>query len=641
MLKVALVNMPFARAHLPSIALTQLRSVTQPVFGGQGGDRGELRLFYANHDFVRYLGPRLYSFMADTVDAVTSGLGDWFFRDVAFPGLPDNTDHYLRRYFSQRQEERATMGPYLLAKRRSLEAFLDELIDRYDLASYQLVGFTSMFSQNVACFAMARKLKERNPRIITAIGGANCEASMGRVIAREVDVVDFVFSGPALRSFPELVRCLLEGDEAGCHRIPGVLSRQKLAALGEAAGGRHEIGEELDLDVDVPLDYEDFFASLHEKVGPDAQGEVVFETSRGCWWGERAHCTFCGLNGMTMSYRAMAPARALRLIQQLLDQYGDRVSQFQCVDNIMPREYLIEVFPYLRPPENVSIFYEVKADLKDREMEVLARAGVTEIQPGIEALATSTLRLMRKGTTAFQNLRFLKSCLVHGIQPHWNLLIGFPGEEEGVYRKYYDDLPLLLHLPPPSGTYPVRFDRFSPYHVQAKEYGLDLKPCEFYGMIYPFDEEALDDLAYFFVDQQYSARYFTQMTEWIARLRQRIDAWRARWEAGDGARPQLFLDAAGRTVYDSRAEREVEHAIGETGRRILALLGRQMRQAGLAEQLGDIPPAEVEREVGELSRRGLLFREDDLYMSLVAENRAPAALPALAHGDAMEQFNFA
>ena len=33
-------------------------------------------------------------------------------------------------------------------------------------------------------------------------------------------------------------------------------------------------------------------------------------------------------------------------------------------------------------------------------------AMVLEVQPGIESLSTSTLKLMRKGTTAFQNIRF-------------------------------------------------------------------------------------------------------------------------------------------------------------------------------------------------------------------------------------------
>ncbi len=641
MFRIALVNMPFAGAFLPSIALTQLRSVVEAELG----DRAETRLLYLNHDFVRHLDARFYDFVAGTVDAVTSGLGDWFFRDVAFPGLADNSDEYFRRHFSSRQHEKEAMRPYLLEKRRSLDAFLDELIESYDLASYQLVGFTSMFSQNAACFAMARKLKQRDPRIVTAIGGANCEASMGRVIARQVPALDYVFNGPALTSFPQLVRHLIDGDEAGCRRIAGVLSRltSTLTEIG-AAAPPVEIGRELDIDVDVPLDYDDFFASLDEKVGAGAPAQVLFETSRGCWWGERAHCTFCGLNGVTMKYRAMEPSRALRSIRGLLDRYASRASRFQCVDNIMPREYLTEVFPHLQTPAHVSIFYEVKADLKEREMEVLARAGVTAIQPGIEALSTSTLRLMRKGTTAFQNLKFLKSCLAHGIDPQWNLLVGFPGEEDGVYQKYWEDLPLLAHLPPPSGVYPVRFDRFSPYHVQAKEYGLALEPCEFYAMVYPFDAAALNDLAYFFIDRQYTSRYLAQTAQWIARLRQRIDDWKARWESADGGlKPRLVLASSGRSpaVHDSRSGRTIEHEVGARGARLLQLLGRQARLSWLAEQMGDLSSAEVEREVMALERRGLIFREDDLFMSLVIDDSRPSTAGLPVPGDAVEQFNFA
>ena len=35
------------------------------------------------------------------------------------------------------------------------------------------------------------------------------------------------------------------------------------------------------------------------------------ETARGCWWGERQHCTFCGLNGATMAFRSKTPERVL------------------------------------------------------------------------------------------------------------------------------------------------------------------------------------------------------------------------------------------------------------------------------------------------------------------------------------------
>jgi magnesium-protoporphyrin IX monomethyl ester (oxidative) cyclase len=122
----------------------------------------------------------------------------------------------------------------------------------------------------------------------------------------------------------------------------------------------------------------------------------------------------------------------------------------------------------------MAIFYEVKADLSESDLAVLADSGVKFVQPGIESLATSTLKLMKKGTTAFQNLRLLKLCSTYGIHPLWNLLVGFPGEGEDVYRRYVDLLPLIVHLQPPTGVYPVRFDRFSPYYNQRQSYGLDL-----------------------------------------------------------------------------------------------------------------------------------------------------------------------
>jgi hypothetical protein len=137
------------------------------------------------------------------------------------------------------------------------------------------------------------------------------------------------------------------------------------------------------------------------------------------------------------------------------------------VDNILLREYLRDVLPFVQTPENVEIFYEVKADLTESDVQVLAKARVKHIQPGIESLATSTLRLMKKGTSAFRNLALLKFCAMYDIAPAWNLLIGFPGEGAPVYEKYINDLPLLVHLSPPSDVYPVRFDRFSPYFMKA------------------------------------------------------------------------------------------------------------------------------------------------------------------------------
>lgn len=58
------------------------------------------------------------------------------------------------------------------ARRRGLglDEFMDQLIDGHGLHEFDLMGFMSMVAQNVASFALARKLKERNPGLITVRG---------------------------------------------------------------------------------------------------------------------------------------------------------------------------------------------------------------------------------------------------------------------------------------------------------------------------------------------------------------------------------------------------------------------------------------------------------------------------------------
>src|SRR5262249_14552032 len=161
-------------------------------------------------------------------------------------------------------------------------------ITKYELDKAEIVGFTSMFMQSVAVFAMARKLKQRNPALITVLGGANCEFLMGKVIAERVSSIDFVFSVSALKNFPEFVQHCLDGNVSKCHSIRGVFSKD----IESSNSDMGVIGEELSIDTPIELAYEDFMLRFDDCcAGTRLKPIVPFETSRGCWWGQRAHCT--------------------------------------------------------------------------------------------------------------------------------------------------------------------------------------------------------------------------------------------------------------------------------------------------------------------------------------------------------------
>ncbi len=200
MYQVILVNPPFAAVSSPSIALTQLKSMVDSM----SDPDISVRVLYVNQDFAEFLGIELNEEISSLASSMC-GLGDWFFRPYAFPALADNERPYFTRYFRDTASTIAAKWQLISGKRQEAGAVVERLIDRYCLADSDLVAFSSMFSQNLATFAFAKALKYRNPRLRTAIGGANCESPMGQVIAAHVPDIDFVFSGPALKTFPALM----------------------------------------------------------------------------------------------------------------------------------------------------------------------------------------------------------------------------------------------------------------------------------------------------------------------------------------------------------------------------------------------------------------------------------------------------
>jgi len=632
MYKIVLIDMPFAALSHPSLALAQLKAVVNKRFK----DRVMVEICQLNHDFAHYVGDiETYQYPL-SVDGLNSGFGEWFFRQSAFPEIPDNSEEYYRRYYSTHDEQTRRLKQFTQEKRQGLDNFLEQMIVKYQLNQADVAGFTSFFAQNVASLAMARKLKEHNPDMSTVMGGTGCWMGMGQEIVKRVKQIDFVFSGPALKSFPQFIGYCLEGNFEPCHKIHGVFSKTN-SALWKPLEKPNTLqkynpddyidlmGEELDINVKLVLDYEPFFKSI-EKNFPN--GEVsptlLFETSRGCWWGERSHCTFCGLNTLTINSRVMNPARAIEQFEELF-RYFPKCMRFDSVDSVVPKNYMKEVFPFLKTPPNTTIFYDVRANLSEEDLRILSKVGVKIVQPGIESLATSSLKLMKKGTTAIMNIIFLKNCLMYSIHPVWNLLVGFPGEGEDVLEKYIHDLPLLVHLSPPSGVFPVRFDRYSPYFDHAKQYGLDLHPFDFYELTYPFGKEASVNIAHYFLDHNGEADYLLNLIKWLGKLRKCVEVWRARWEDTSRLPPVLFFQNRENfsIIQDSRTGELKQYQIDDEKIKILEYFATQGTTTGLAKEFSHIPGFDPIKEVAFLKERGLVFQEGDRFLSLVLPKEPP------------------
>lgn len=609
--RIVLINMPFARLSMPSIALTQLSSLLHQKFGNSV----EIKILYLNLDFQAYLEDISLYDHSHSSTAFMTGIGEWFFRQSAFPDAEDNTETYFDRYYATQDRDTQETWHRLLQKRQGINDFIDRMIDSHKLLDVDLVGFTALFSQTTASIAMARRIKERNPDVHTVIGGPPCDAVMGMTLAENVSSFDAVFSGPALISFPDFVDHISRGETAACDKINGVFTRSNRNRWPERGNDNPIgiLGDTADINALIPLDYDSFMADLNTAFpNGNIRPALLFETSRGCWWAEKKACSFCGLNGPQTRHRAMTPEKAIAHIESLY-RYVPLCIIFMGVDTSLPRGYTKDVFPYLKPPTEMNLFYELRPDTKKAEIKTLVNAGVRAFQPGIESLSTSSLKLMNKGTSAFQNIMFLKNCSAHPVRIDWNLLLFTPGEDEAVYEKALQDIPNLTHLAPPSGAYPVGFVRFSRYFENPADYGLDLGPEDFYGLTYPFDDNSVSNMAYHFVNHREDT---ARVNAWLQHLNAGVKQWTTRWLGSDN-KPQARLcfasDGTSWAVYDSRSGQETETEITKTEKSILDTLNRPRTKESLTDTHGPDSAAILKK----LQKQNWLFKENNLYLSLI------------------------
>lgn len=605
--RVALVNMPFSVADRPSIQCGLLKA-------GLRRCGHDVDVLYLNLEFAAEFGRRFYRKLADLETRLL--LGEWLFSAAAFGYRPNEKAYWevcppLEENCQDMGVDFQTVCRY---RKEDVPRWVDRWADEIPWGEYSVVGFTTTFEQNNASFALARRIKQRHPDLTIIFGGSNFDGTMGREYVRALPFIDYAVVGEGDRVLPQMVAQIARGRSA--EGLPGVVARSNGSLVD---GGPAPLLEELD---ELPdPDYDDYFETLfrlgREKVLDDQAPVLLFETARGCWWGEKAHCTFCGLNANGMKFRSKSPEAAADQLARLAARY--KIINFDAVDNIIDSAYLDRLCgPLSEERWDYRIFYEVKANLSPAQLRTMARAGITSIQPGIESLSTHVLKLMRKGVTMIRNVRLLKWAYYYGMQVHWNILTGFPGETEEDYEEQARIMPLLVHLPPPTGCGRIWLERFSPYFFDRSFPLKNVRPQEVYRHIYPEEELDLDEIAYFFaykLERRLPA-------ETYLRIQALAEAWKSAWKQKQI--PILVYQRAPdwMQIVDRRTEEAKAHALrgleavvyeycGESDRSVPAIRKHLAETAG-AEASDD----EVLESLQKFCDLGLMLTENGRYLSL-------------------------
>jgi ribosomal peptide maturation radical SAM protein 1 len=606
-LPVVLVAMPFLDLDRPSIQIGLLKAIA-----GRAGFPA--RTLHANLHLGEQIGATAYGALARHHSRM---IGDWLFSVEAFgDAAPDPDGRMVEDFAGDLSHLAEIAGAADLRKMlttfrsEAVPAYLDRLVDEVLGADVRVIGFSCTFQQNTASFALARRLKERRPELVTVFGGANFDGTMGVEYLRHLPFVDVIVAGEADAAFPQLLEALAVGADPA--DVPGVSYR-----AGGSVAGTPPADPAVRLD-DLPIpDYDEYFdraeslgllaAQAHRTV------EIPFESARGCWWGQKHHCVFCGLNGATMRFRSKSPDRVFAELVHQARRY--RSFRFEAVDNILDMGYLKELLPRLAvEATGFDLFYEVKANLTRDQLRLLADAGVRTLQPGLESLSSHVLRLMRKGVRAAQNINLLRWAEIYGITVEWNLLWGFPGERAADYAEQAAVVPHLVHLRPPASAGRIWMERFSPLFADPSFPIHRREPDRSYAYVYPASFD-LAEIAYFF-EYKLAAALPDSAYEDLGRA---VLDWRAAWDADRPPELRYWSAPGFVQIYDGRRPgREGTYTFeGGPADIYRAVCDRPRTAAAVQREVGPGVRIEMVREVlDEFGRRGLVFLDDDLAVAL-------------------------
>jgi ribosomal peptide maturation radical SAM protein 1 len=613
--------MPFGALDSPSLALGLLKA-------GLGRIDVDCDVSYLNLAFASRLGIEPYR-------RITEGLPqrllapDWVFSGTLFEAQAQTVDGYVGRILRAQAQLDEEDVEIVLAARSQAAAFLSGALEELPWSSYDLVGFTCG-GQTIPSLALAKLVKQRHPGVLTVFGGPGWHGAMGKTLFSVFPFVDAACIGDGDRALPSLVRAVAEGDREAAGRIPGMLVRGSHAPGHECAG---QLIDDLD-ELPIP-DYAGFAAARADSLpSRDSGVRIPLETSRGCWWASRGPCNFCGVIGPRRTYRAKSAERILSELRTLAAQPGCTVIELN--DSVAAPALLSTVLAQLSlDPLPTPLDLDIRPEVSRRVIELLAENRAT-ILTGIESLSDHVLALMNKGTHILENVRLLKWCRAAGVPVRWNLLYGLPGETSADYDDVMSVLQAISHLDPPSACGPIIVERFSPFFEDPESYGFtNVRPATAYRYLYPFGDDTLAGLAYFF-DHDYLPELEPpgrshRLRRLIHDLSETAPQSGLRIREGDvvvdSRRPEdtrtYQLDDLERTIFaacdDIRDRTELEEDVRRSG----------MDGLRLTERIDEALAWFVERD--------LMLRRDDRFLSLALPSSAPVCPTPATEASETEQ----
>lgn len=299
----------------------------------------------------------------------------------------------------------------------------------------RVVGFYAMTWTYRQAAAIAKKIKQTNPEIITIIGGPN--ASCLPRYSLELGDFDFGVYGEGEETIAELVKKLESKNNLEYNQIKGLIFKKDGQIVINPARPLIENLDTLPFPSRHLLPIKKYFDVFSRK-----KHFATIIATRGCPF----NCIFCDRqNRMGRKWRVRSPENIAREIKETIDNYGIKEFMFFDDNLIVDKQWGLELCRKLEP---LKIIWECRnrVDLVDEKiLKAMKKAGCYRIRFGFESGDNRILKVLKKGITVEQSLKTAEFCKKIGIEIYGYFMFGIPEETPQTMEKTID---LALKIEP-------------------------------------------------------------------------------------------------------------------------------------------------------------------------------------------------
>ncbi|MEF8848258.1 MAG: RiPP maturation radical SAM C-methyltransferase [Candidatus Thermoplasmatota archaeon] len=592
---VLLLSMPFAGTGIPSVQLSLLKNYLE-----QYNIDVETKHLYLKA--AEIYGLKNYNFLINDSYAAQA-----VFSKYVFPSLWKEKKDEIEDFLLEKEQD---------SEKFAFESFLEKSEKFYNWVwknhswdKYSLVGFTLNYGQFLPSLALAKKIKEEYTDIKIVLGGSRTSGRRGVKTLKLFDFIDYVASGEGEKTLKELVQ-----KQDNISNIPGLIYRKN----DEIKWNKSQ--EKVDLDSLPFLDFDSFFRQLNNCSGDVKEyfqfyGRLPVEVSRGCWWNR---CTFCNLNMLHKGYREKSSIRLVEEIDFLSNKYN--MLSFQLLGSVLPKCFR-EFAPQIKDlDKDFSFFAEARAGwLKKEDYRVLKQAGFHDLQTGIESFSSSYLKKMNKGVRVIDNVAALKFCREIGINNRYNLVVGYPNEDENDFLETKRNISFFKHFinPPRISRLVIGFG--CPIFNSPQSFEVDkLVPSKVDCLMFP--KKILDEGISFYYEFQPKESVNNNWKKMVDNWKkERKDFKQNAIEKNSVFDKKVFFFVDGGSfirVYDKRKGQLRVFILDEFERQVFLSCQDVVSFEHLQEKFSDVPDFKLAGVLRTFEKTGIVFSENNHFLSL-------------------------